>query len=125
VRGPRLHVCGHFDRDDQITPIQDIVTLGCVAGQAMEIRERNPSFTRLPPHDHDRVHCDKSDRQIGRVGRDAGLRPSEDRVIAIEAVECRTAGAGVPFVAAAISLVSEIGTARALYDVAADRCHIA
>ena len=53
MRGARLHACGHFDRDDQIAPIKDIVTLGRVAGQAMEIGERNPSFARLSPHDHD------------------------------------------------------------------------
>ena len=41
-------------------------------------------------------------------------------MIAIEAVECRTAHAWGPFIAAAVGLVAEIGTARALHDVAAD-----
>ena len=63
MRGARLHVCGHFDRDDQIAPIKDIVMLGRVAGQAKEICERNLSFARFSPRDHEGVHSCKRDRK--------------------------------------------------------------
>jgi peptide/nickel transport system substrate-binding protein len=32
MRGARLHACGHFDSDDQIAPIKDIVAFGRAAG---------------------------------------------------------------------------------------------
>ena len=82
--------------------------LGRVAGQAMEICERNLSFARFPPRDHEGAHSCKHDRKIGRVGRHTGIRPTENRVIAIKAVERRTAGARASLIAAAIGLVAEI-----------------
>jgi hypothetical protein len=45
-------------------------------------------------------------------------------VVAIEAVEGRTAGTWTPLIAAATGLVAKIGAARALHDVATDRCHV-
>jgi hypothetical protein len=50
-------------------PIKDVVMLGRVAGQAMEICERNLSFARFSPRDHEGVHSCKRDRKIGRLGR--------------------------------------------------------
>ena len=74
MRGTRFHACGHFDSDDQVAPIKDIVTLRGSAGKAMKICERNLSFTRFSSHDHERVRCCERDRKIGRVGRYTGLR---------------------------------------------------
>src|ERR1700738_1220351 len=39
MRGTRLQVCGHFDRDDQIASIKHVVTLGRAARKTMEICE--------------------------------------------------------------------------------------
>jgi len=87
MRGAPLHPCGHFDCDDQVAPIEHVVTLRCIAGQAMEISERDRSFSRAPAHHDRRVQGCKRHCKIGWVRSDAGLGPSEDRVIAIETVE--------------------------------------
>jgi hypothetical protein len=62
MRGPRFFVCGHFDSDDQIASIKDVIALGRAAGQSMEIWEWNSSFASLPLHDDDRIHGGKRDR---------------------------------------------------------------
>ena len=90
----------------------------------MKISERDRSFSRGPAHDDVRVQCRKRHRHVGGMGSDTGIGPSEDGVIAIEAVESRTAGARPPLVAGEIILVAEVGTARALHDVAAHRRHV-
>ena len=74
MRGARIHACGHFDGDDQIASIKDIVTLGRPAWKAMEVCERNLSFACFSPHDHERIYSCKRDRKIGRVRRHAGLQ---------------------------------------------------
>src|SRR6266404_4019479 len=55
---------------------------------------------------------------------DAGIRPAEDGVIAVETVEGRAAGARPPLVAGKIILVAEVGAAGTLHDVATHRRHV-
>src|SRR3989441_3483193 len=105
------------DRDDKIASTEHVVTFRCVAWQAMEIGERDRSFARGPAHDDRRVQGGKRHRDVGRVRGDAGIRPAEDRVVAIEPVKGRAAGARPPLVAGSLILVAEIGAAGALPDV--------
>ena len=99
VRGPTFRAGGHVDRDDKIASTEHVVTFRCVAWQAMEIGERDRSFARGPAHDDRRVQGGKRHRDVGRVRGDAGIRPAEDRVVAIEPVKGRAAGARPPLVA--------------------------
>ena len=71
-----------------------------------------------------RVQGRKCHRQVGGIGRHTVIGPSEDRVIAIDAVERRAAGARPSLVAGRIILVAEIRAARSLHDVAAHRGHV-
>src|SRR5207244_8516015 len=103
------------DRENEIASIEHVLTLGAVAWQAMEIGERDRSFARGPAHGDRYVQSSKRHRHIRRVRGDAGLRPSEDGVIAVETVEGRAAGARPPLVAGKIIPVAEVGAAAALH----------
>src|SRR5260370_33543829 len=90
----------------------------------MEIRERYRSFSRAPAHDDIGVQGSECHRHVGGIGGDAGVGPSEDRVVAIEAVEGGATGAGPPLVAGEIILVTEVSAAGALHNVSTHRRHV-
>ena len=91
----------------------------------MEIVEWDRSLSRSPTHDYDGVERCQRHSEVGGVGRDTIVGPAEDRVVAIDAVQGRAAGARPALVARQVVLVAEIGAARALHHVAADRGHVA
>src|SRR2546425_6941333 len=117
VGGAPLGASRDLDRDDEIASAEYVVALGGVALQTMEIGERDRSLARRPAHDHRRVQGGKRHRNIRWVRGNAGFRPAEDRVIAVETVEGRAAGARPPLVAGKIILVAEVSAAGALHDV--------
>jgi pimeloyl-ACP methyl ester carboxylesterase len=85
VRGAALRAGGDLDRDNQVAATERVITLRRIAGQAVEVGERDRSFARAPTHQDRRIHGCKCHRYVGRIGGDAGVGPSEDRVVAIEA----------------------------------------
>ena len=125
MRGAPFGPGGHLDRDDQVAATQRVVALRRVGGEAMEIVERDRSLSRSPTHDYDGVERCQRHSEVGGVGRDTIVGPAEDRVVAIDAVQGRAAGARPALVARQVVLVAEIGAARALHHVAADRGHVA
>lgn len=73
---------------------------------------------------HERTERDKCDAHVRRIGRDAGRARAEDRVVAVEAVDCRATAAGFSLVARRRRVI-KVGTARALHQVAANGGHVA
>ncbi len=74
----------------------------------------------------DRVERDERHGKIAGIGCDAGLAGAEHRVVAGDAVERGAAAAGRAFVAGGEDRgIAEIGAARPLQQVAADRRHVA
>jgi len=90
----------------------------------MKLCERNRPLSCPTAHDHIGIHRREGNRHVGRMSSDAALRPAEDRVRAIDAGQCCAAGTGSAFVAGEVVAVSEVRAARALHDVATDRCHV-
>jgi hypothetical protein len=105
--------------------LRAVFPLRCTARQPMELSERNRPFSARPADDHVCIHCRKRDRHVGRMGGDASVGPSEDRMSAIETGQSRTPGAGPPLVARKVIAVPEVGAACALHDIAPDRGHVA
>ena len=79
---------------------------------------------RRTRHMNLRFERSERDAHVGRMRRDAGLAGAEDRVDPIDAVDGRTAAAGLAFVARRRHVI-EIKAARPLHQVAAGRRHIA
>src|SRR5689334_3815403 len=111
----------YFDCHDEVATIENCVAFRCTTRQSMEIRESNRSFAPRPAHDHSCVKRCKGHSEIRWMGGYARVGPSEDRVIAIEAMKGRAARARPPLVAGEIIFITEVGAARALHDVTADR----
>jgi hypothetical protein len=125
MRCPPCFLRRHLDSDDQVTALERRVALRRVAGKAVEIAERDRPLAAAPARDDVGVQCRKRHRHVGGMGGNAGLRPAENRMVAIEAVPGRAARTRPALVARQIVAVAEVGTARALQDVAADGRHVA
>ena len=100
------------------------VALRRVAGQAMEIRERDCALARGPGHMHCGVQRGQCNAHVGRMRRDAGIARAEDRVHAVDAVDRRAAAAGLALVARRRGVI-KIVAARPLQEIAAGRRHVA
>src|SRR4026209_1605726 len=107
-----------LDRGDDLARIEAAVALRGVAGQPVKIRKRNYAVTRGAGNMNLRFEHRQRNAHVGRVRRDAGIAGAEDRVSAILAFDGGTATARLSFVARQRGVV-EIGTARALQEVAA------
>ena len=91
MRGATLRSRGNLDGHNQIASLEDVVAFRLAAGQAMKIGKLDESSPSRPEDDDDRIQRSKRHRQIGRMGCDAGVGPSEDSMIAVEAVARRAA----------------------------------
>ena len=85
----------------------------------MKFGERNRPFSAAPANHDFGVQGRKCYSHVRRMGSDAFVGPSKDRVKPIETMSSRAAGTRFPFVARKVILVTEVRTTRALRDVAA------
>ena len=122
MRGEALR--RQLDRGDDLAGVEIGVALRRVAGQPVEIRERDHAVARRAGDMDRRLQHRERHAHVGGMHRDAGIAGAEDRVHAIEAVDGGAAAARLAFVAGRRDVV-EVGAARALQEVAAGRCHIA
>src|SRR5689334_13136249 len=84
--------------DDEIAGFESGFTLGRVAGQAMQLVERDLATT-VPTLDlDDGVKRDQRHAEIGRVRSDAALAPAEHGVAAVLAIAGIAAGPGLALV---------------------------
>ena len=113
-----------LDRRDQFVGAEVGVVLRRVAGQPVKVRERNLALAARAGHVNLRLQHGQRDAHVRRMHRDAGFARAEDGVHAVEAADGRAARAGLAFVAGRRNVV-EVGAARALQEVAADRRHVA
>ena len=125
MRGAPREAARYRESDDQIASAEHGVDLRLTAGQAMKLGERDRPFSRGSADDDFCVKRRERHGEVGRIGGNTVVGPAEDRVVAVEAVKGRAAGARPAFVARKIVLVAEVGAARALHHVAADRGHVA
>ena len=100
------------------------VALRRVAGQAMEIRERDYALAGRPGHMNPGLEGGQRHAHVGGMHRDAGLAGAEDGMHAVDAGNRGAAAAGLAFVAGRRGVV-EIIAARPLQQIAAGRRHIA
>ena len=66
-----------LDRGDQLAGLEHRVALGRVAGQPVEVDERDLALAAGADDVHDRVERGERDRHVRRMGRDAVLRMAE------------------------------------------------
>ena len=124
MRCATLDPIGHFNRHNQISAIKHVVTVRCVARQAMKFSERNRPLAVAPANHDFGVQGRKCYGHVRRMCSDAFVRPSKDRVKPIETIPGGAAGTRFPFVARKVIFVAEVGTTRALHDVTAHRRHV-
>src|ERR1700722_4632565 len=74
MRGASLRTGRDLDRNDQVAPTEDVVSLRRVAGQAMELGERNRSLSIRAAYDDLGIERGECHRHIGSIGSDAGVR---------------------------------------------------
>src|SRR5215468_11515523 len=95
------------------------------AGLAVQMLEPDGALAMGAEHVDLGVEGGKRDGPVARIDRDAGLAPTEQRMTAVDAADCRAPAPGLALVAGKGLAETEIGTARALQQIAADRCHVA
>ena len=113
-----------LDRGYELIRIEIGVALRRVAGEPVKVRERDDALAARTRHMDLRLQHGQRHAHVRRMHRDAGVARAEDRVHAVEAVDGRAAAARLAFVAGRRGVV-EVGTARALQEIAADRRHVA
>src|SRR2546421_270060 len=80
--------------------------------------DRDPS---VPEMNHG-VEGDEGGREIAGIGGDAGFARAEDGMVALDPADRRATGSGRSLVAGGKDRgIAEIGAARALHQIAADR----
>lgn len=113
-----------FDCGDDLASVEVGVTLRRIAGQPVELRERDHAVAKRATDMNLRVQQRQRHAYVGRVRRDAGVAGAEDGVHAILAVDGGAAAARLALIAGRRCIV-EVAAARALQEVAARRRHIA
>ena len=104
--------------------LEHVFTLRALARQPVQIFQPHLAPPALTLDLHHRVERDERHTEVGRVGCDARIAPAEHGVQAVFAVPGVAAGAGFAPVAGGIYVI-KISAARALQEIAADRCCIA
>ena len=92
---------------------------GVVAGKAMEVDKWHGALPAAPAYLDYRIQRYQRDCEIRGVRGDAAFARPEHGVPPVFAADGRTAGTGRALVACAIAHVAEIGTPRALQEIAA------
>jgi hypothetical protein len=107
------------DGGDQLAGTQRGLDLGAVAGQAVELGDRDAPPRAVRGHGlHLGIERAHGDRHVGGVGGDAPVAGAEHRVDAVEPLQRGAAGAGLALVAG-LGDVVEVVAARPLQQVAA------
>jgi hypothetical protein len=73
---------------------------------------------------HGRIKCRERHAHVGRMRRDAGFARTENRMLLVDAIDRRTTGARLTFVAGRHGVV-KIDAAGPLQQIAAGRCQVA
>ena len=115
---------GQAHRGDELARSERRVEVGAVAGQAVELGDRDGSLASGSRHPHDGLQGRQGDAHIGWVRGDAGIAVPEDRVIAVVPFDGRAAAPRLALVARRGGVV-EVGAAGPLHQVAARRRHVA
>jgi hypothetical protein len=103
---------------DQLAALQVGLDVRRVAGQAVEVGDRDHARAAVGPHGfHRGVEHAHGHGHVARVRGDAGLAGADDRVLAADAADGAAAAAGLALVAGLVGVV-EVGAARALQQVA-------
>jgi hypothetical protein len=110
---------------DQLAVLEDVLHVGPVAGDDVELGHRNAALGVDALDVHDGVERHERNAQIGGVHSDAVLARPEDRVHPCCAGDRRAARPRRPLVARTYRRVAEVAAARALQEVPADRRHVA
>ena len=117
------HGGGQGDAGDDLARAQHGFDMRRVARQQVEIGQRH--LARRGAVDvHNGVKRAQSHGHVAGIGGDAMFRRPQDRMVARHPANGRTARAGVALVAGHAAVI-EIGTARALHQVAAGGRHVA
>ena len=113
-----------LNRHDDLARIEIGIALRRVAWQAVKLIDRNRARPVRAGNMYLGLKQRQSDAHVGGMHRDTGVARAEDRVHAVVALERATAAARRTFVARQSDVV-EVGTARALQEIAAGARHIA
>ena len=114
-RGRQDHARDHLARLEHGLDVRRL------ARQPVEVADRDAAGRSVGAEQLDlRVQHRHRDGHVGGMDGDARVARAEDRVNPVEAADRRAAGAGGPLVAARGRVV-EVGAARALQQIAADR----
>ncbi len=108
---------------DQVARFEHRLAFRRVAGQQMEVGDRNAAFAFRAAHMNGRLERGHGHIHVGRICRDAVFARAENGQTAIHAVDRRTTGAGLALVARH-RRVAEIHAARPLQQVAGSRRHV-
>jgi len=122
---PPRRWCGQDDAGDHFIRTQDSLDLGRIARQTMEISYGHD--TRGAAGTQQLDSCLERNHRYGhvrRMNRDAGVARAQDGVDAVDPGDRRTPAARRAFVAA-VQRVVKVRAARALKQIAADRCLVA
>src|SRR4051794_36504308 len=112
-----------LDRGDQLAVLQHRLLRRVLAIADVELAEGNLALAPGAQCVDYRVQRRHRHAHVGRMRGDAVIAGAEDRVAAIEALERRTAGAGLALVTWPEG-VAEVRAARPLHEVAADRAQL-
>ena len=115
---------GEPQRHDKLAGLQRRRASRVRTGQTMQGVDRNLPTPLRAFHFRDRVQRDEGHGKVGGMGRDTMLAPAEHRMQTVLAPSRVAAGAWPAAVAGACH-VMEIGAARLLHQIAADRRRIA
>lgn len=116
---------GNADPQDQLIGSQGVFEQRVVSRFDVQFTERQRPLASRADHVEYGVERDQGYGPVARIGGDAGVTGTQQRVGAVESLQSRTAAARIPLVAGELRSPAEVAASRALQQVPADRRHVA